>query len=53
MNKWLQDFTYRINTQWWVFILAGLIVVTIAFVTLSFQSIKAAKTNPVKNLRTE
>ncbi|HEY2582992.1 MAG TPA: ABC transporter permease [Mucilaginibacter sp.] len=53
MSKWLQDFAYRININWWVFALAGLIAVIIAFITISFQSIKAALTNPVKSLRSE
>ena len=53
MHKWLQDFVYRINIQWWVFILAGTIAVLIAILTVSFQAIKAAVANPVKSLRTE
>lgn len=53
MNTWLQDFAYRIQIQWWVFVLAGLAAVLIAFITLSFQSVKAALKNPVKSLRTE
>jgi putative ABC transport system permease protein len=53
MNKWLQDFAYRINIQWWVFVLALLLAGFIAFVTISFQAIKAALANPVKSLRTE
>jgi len=53
MNKWLQDFAYRINIQWWVFILAGCIALTVAAITISFQSIKAALANPVKSLRSE
>jgi putative ABC transport system permease protein len=53
MYKWLQDFAYRIDIQWWVFVLAGASAVTIAFVTVSFQSIKAAIANPVKSLRSE
>jgi len=53
MSKWLQDFAYRINIQWWVFALAGAGAVLIAFITISFQSIKAALTNPVKSLRSE
>ena len=53
MNKWLQDFAYRINIGWWVFIVAGLIALMIALITISFQAIKAASTNPVENLRTE
>lgn len=53
MNKWLQDFAYRIPITAWIFILAGIIAVMIALVTVSFQAIKAATANPVKNLRTE
>ncbi|MEP7376965.1 MAG: ABC transporter permease [Chitinophagaceae bacterium] len=53
MNKWIQNFAYRIDIGWWIFLLAGLIAVMIALITVSFQSIKAAITNPVKSLRTE
>ncbi len=53
MNKWLDDFAYRINIQWWMFGVAGLLAVVIALVTISFQAIKAAIANPVKSLRTE
>ena len=53
MNKWLEDYEYRINISWWVFIIAGVSVLLIALITVSFQSIKAATANPVKNLRTE
>jgi putative ABC transport system permease protein len=53
MNKWLQDFHYRITIQWWVFILAGILAIVIAFATISFQTIRAATANPVKSLRTE
>ncbi|HMI79362.1 MAG TPA: FtsX-like permease family protein, partial [Ferruginibacter sp.] len=53
MNKWLQDFAYRINLAWWIFLLAGFIAVLIAFVTISFQAIRSANANPVKSLRTE
>ena len=53
MNKWLEDFAYRITIQWWVFALAGIIALAIAFITISFQSIKAALANPVKSLRSE
>ncbi len=53
MNKWLQDFAFRVNVSWWVFILAGVIAVLIALITISFQSIKAALANPVKSLRAE
>ena len=53
MNKWLQDFAYRINISWWVFIIAGFVAVLIALITISYQAIKAAIANPVKSLRTE
>ncbi len=53
MNKWLQDFAYRIDISWWVFIVAGVVAAAIALLTVSFQAIRAALTNPVKNLRTE
>jgi putative ABC transport system permease protein len=53
MNQWLKDFAYKIDVPWWVFALAGAVAVFIAFVTVSFQSIKAALTNPVKSLRSE
>ena len=53
MHKWLEDFAYRIGISWWVFVAAGIIAAIIAFVTISFQAIKAATSNPVKNLRTE
>ncbi|WP_020594753.1 ABC transporter permease [Spirosoma panaciterrae] len=53
MNQWLADFAYRVNIQWWVFVLAGLLAIGIALLTVSFQSIKAALVNPVKSLKTE
>lgn len=53
MHSWLQDFAYRISIHWWVFIIAAVIAVLIAFFTISTQAIKAAVTNPVKSLRTE
>ncbi|MGG9964123.1 ABC transporter permease [Ferruginibacter sp. SUN106] len=53
MNKWLQDFAYRINISWWIFGMAGGIAIIIALVTVSYQAIKAAIANPVKSLRTE
>jgi len=53
MNKWLQDFAYRVNIGWWVFALAAAAVLSIALITVSFQAIKAAIANPVKSLRTE
>ena len=53
MHNWLQDFAYRINISWWIFIAAGFLAVIIALGTISFQAIKAAIANPVKSLRTE
>jgi putative ABC transport system permease protein len=53
MHSWLQSFAYRQNIQWWVIAMAGAVAIIIAFVTISFQSIKAALTNPVKSLRSE
>ncbi|MCF8243886.1 MAG: ABC transporter permease [Saprospiraceae bacterium] len=53
MNKWLSDFAYRIDIQWWVFVLAGVLAVGVAFLTVGFQSVKAALANPVKSLRSE
>ena len=53
MDKWLQDFAYRISISWWVFAAAGGLAVLIAFLTVGFQSIKAALMNPVKALKSE
>jgi len=53
MHSWLQDFSYRINITWWVFVVAAILAILIALLTISFQAIKAATANPVKNLRTE
>ncbi|GAB2518498.1 ABC transporter permease [Spirosoma aerophilum] len=53
MDKWLQDFAYKIDLAWWVFALAGVLAVGIALLTVSFQSVKAALMNPVKSLKTE
>jgi putative ABC transport system permease protein len=53
MNKWLQNFAYRINIGWWVFALAGIIVMAITVLTISFQSYRAAVKNPVEALRYE
>ena len=53
IHKWLQDYAYRINISWWVFVMAGILAMLIALVTVSFQAIKAALANPVKSLRTE
>jgi putative ABC transport system permease protein len=53
MNKWLQDFAYRISISWWVFVLSAALVTLLTLVTVSLQAIKAAIANPVKALRTE
>jgi putative ABC transport system permease protein len=53
MNKWLQNFTYRISSSWDLFVIAAVIALLTAFLTISFQAIKAAISNPVKSLRTE
>jgi hypothetical protein len=53
MHKWLQDYPYRVGIEWWVFAVAGVTAVAIALCTVSFQAIRAATSNPVKNLRTE
>ena len=53
MNEWLKNFAYHIALQWWVFLLAGLLALVIALITVSFQALKVAMANPVKSLRTE
>ncbi len=53
MNKWLQDFNYRVDINWWVFVLAGLAAMLIALATVSYHAIKAALVNPVKSLKSE
>lgn len=53
MKKWLQDFEYRISIEWWVFVATGVVAITIALITVSYQAIKAAVANPVKSLKTE
>lgn len=53
MNKWLEDFAYRITIRWWMFALAGLLAILIAMATISYQAIKAAVANPVNALRNE
>jgi putative ABC transport system permease protein len=53
MNKWLEDFTYRIEIGWGIFALAATLAVVISIITVSYQSIKAALANPIKSLRTE
>jgi len=53
MNAWLQNYVYRVTISWWVFAIAGVLSMLIAFVTVSYQAIKAALANPVKSLRSE
>ncbi|MES2797432.1 MAG: FtsX-like permease family protein, partial [Bacteroidota bacterium] len=53
MTKWLQNFAYQIDISWWIFVLSGFSAITIALLTVSYQSIKAALMNPVKSLKTE
>jgi putative ABC transport system permease protein len=53
MDRWLQDYAYRINIGWWVFVTAGAATLLIAFITVSMQAIRAAIQNPVKSLKTE
>ena len=53
LNKWLRDFAYRVDIEWWVFFTAAALTLLIALMTVSFQAIKAALANPVKSLRTE
>ncbi|RIV17261.1 ABC transporter permease [Fibrisoma montanum] len=52
-HQWLQNFAYKIDLEWWMFALAGILAASVAILTISFQSIKAALMNPVKSLRTE
>jgi len=53
LNSWLHDYAYRISVSWWIFLIAGIIVLMIALITIGFQTIKAATANPVKSLRAE
>ncbi len=53
MYNWLQNYQYRIEISWWIFLAAGISAILIALITISFQSVKAAIANPVKSLRTE
>ncbi|MDB5119913.1 MAG: FtsX-like permease family protein [Sphingobacteriales bacterium] len=53
INKWLQGFAYKIDIEWWIFAIAGLLTITIALLTVGYQAIKAALGNPVKSLRIE
>jgi ABC-type antimicrobial peptide transport system permease subunit len=53
MNSWLKDFEYRVDIEWWVFAVAGILSIVIALLTVGYQAVRAALSNPVKNLRTE
>jgi len=53
MNRWLEDFAYRVNIEWWIFAVALFLAISIALITISFQAIRAAVANPVKSLRAE
>ena len=53
MNEWLQRYEYRIDIEWWMLALAGALTLTLGLLTVSFQAIRAALSNPVKALRTE
>jgi putative ABC transport system permease protein len=53
MSKWLLNYNYHINIAWWIFLLAGVVAILITIITVSFQSAKAALTNPIKSLRSE
>ena len=53
MNDWLNDFAYRIELEWWMFVVAGIAAVVIAFATIGVQSVKAALGNPVKAIKAE
>ena len=52
-NKWLQDFSYRADIDWRIYVAAGLVTILLSIITVAFQAIKAARANPVKSLRTE
>jgi ABC-type antimicrobial peptide transport system permease subunit len=53
LHKWLESYQYRVDINWWVFAIAGVLAILIALATVSFQAVKAALTNPVKSLRSE
>ena len=53
MHQWLENFAYRVDISWWIFLLAAFLAVFIALVTVSYQAVKAAVANPVRSLRTE
>ncbi|HQQ82763.1 MAG TPA: FtsX-like permease family protein, partial [Cyclobacteriaceae bacterium] len=53
MDQWLQNFTYRTELAWWIFVLAGALALVIAVFTISFQAFRAARMNPVNSLKSE
>jgi ABC-type antimicrobial peptide transport system permease subunit len=53
MHNWLQDYQYRTTIHWWIFAIAGIVSLTIALITVSFQAIKVAINNPINSLRSE
>jgi putative ABC transport system permease protein len=53
VNKWLENYPYRIDVSWKIFVLAGALVLFVALLTVSFQALKSAMANPVKSLRSE
>ena len=53
MSQWLNGFAYSIKLEWWMFVGAGVLAMVIAFLTIGFQSVKAALANPVKSLKSE
>ena len=53
MDNWLQDFAYRIDMEWWMFVLPGALAIGVAFLTVSIQSLRAALTNPADSLRSD
>jgi putative ABC transport system permease protein len=53
MHEWMNGFAYHIQIEWWIFILASLVTVIISFITISYQSIRAALVNPVISLKSE
>ena len=53
MNRWLQDFAYRTDISWWIFVLAAGLAIMISIITVSFRAIRAAANNPVNSFRSE
>jgi putative ABC transport system permease protein len=53
MHRWLENFAYKASLGWWIFVGAGFLAILIAFATISYQAIRAARANPIKSLRTE